>query len=93
MARGNPRIISKRYCLGSIDLAYKILGYPYRLCVVRSEGGPCDGRSATLEFRLGPGTREFRNFSRSLARSFIAVRGVSDGMVNTKQTKERKVWT
>lgn len=45
---GYPRIIAKRYCLGSIDLAYKMLGYPYRLCVVRSEGGPM---AAGLEFR------------------------------------------
>lgn len=36
---GYPRIIAKRYCLASIDLAYKILGYPHRLCMVRSEGG------------------------------------------------------
>lgn len=36
---GYPRIIAKRYCLASIDLVYKMLGYPYRLCAVRSEGG------------------------------------------------------
>lgn len=37
---GHPRIIVKRYCLGSIDLAYKMLGYRCCLRVVKSEGGP-----------------------------------------------------
>lgn len=37
---GYPRIIAKRYCLGSIDLAYKMLGYRWRLRMAKSEGGP-----------------------------------------------------
>lgn len=47
----HPRIIAKRYCLGSIDLAYKILGYRCRLHVVKSEGGPKWRRNRSLDFR------------------------------------------
>jgi len=45
-----PSIIAKRYCLCSIDLAYKMLGYRCRLHVVRSEGGPEWRRSRSLDF-------------------------------------------
>lgn len=48
---GHPRITAKRYCLGSIDLAYKILGYRCRLRAVKSEGGPEWRRSRSLDFR------------------------------------------
>lgn len=63
---GHPRIIAKRYCLGSIDLAYKMLGYLCRLCVVRSEGGPTP---TGLEFRWSP-SRISPPFSEAYASRF-----------------------
>lgn len=49
---GYPRIIAKRYCLGSIDLAYKMLGYRCRLRMVKSEGGPVAAKPPKSKFLL-----------------------------------------